>query len=275
MKGLVLILVISAMCAGQEAKGPEFEVVSIRLDRAGTGGAGDDYPQHGTWHWTRIPLGFLIMYAYDIPLTQIDGVPSSFQSPDTAFDITAKVPPDVTHEQFRLMLQAMLTDRFHFTMHRQTRESTVNAIEIAKGGAKLKPAAGECFRGQRAAVQGADQHECGKVTQIPIVTPEKVSWEYIGWSVTVGDLARALSTGTPVIDDTGIQGLYDIDVKVQYVPMPAAADPGERLALQAENNSRVKAAFEKELGLTIDLGKTVKRPLPVILVDHVELPTPN
>src|ERR1700729_648284 len=86
---------------------PKFDVVSVVIDHAGTGGAGDKFPKHGTWHWTRIPLSFLIMYAYNVSLREIDGIPSSFKGQDVAFDITAKMPADTSDAQFRLMLQSL------------------------------------------------------------------------------------------------------------------------------------------------------------------------
>ena len=266
---------VALACAAQNnAARSQFDVVSIRVNHAGTGGSGDLFPQHGTWKWTRIPLSFLIMYAYDVSSKQVTGIPNSFQGPDPAFDIAAKVPVDVTHEQFRLMLQGMLEDRFQLRVHRETRELPVNTIEPAKGGAKLRPAAAPCYTTQQPAAPGPDQHRCGEITQVPRISPETITWEYIGWSVSVADLAAALSPNDPVVDDTGIQGVYDFDVTVK-ASLPPADDPNERIDRQAEFNRQLKAAFEKELGLTIDLEKTRKRPLPVMVVDHVELPTPN
>jgi len=55
----------------------------------------------------------------------------------------------------------------------------------------------------------------------------------------------------------------------------SSQDPDESANRQYQYQTNFKAAFEKQLGLTIDLGKTRKRPVPFIVVDRVEMPTPN
>jgi len=93
----VAAAIAAAPVASQDEPGRlRFDVVSVKVDHTGTGGAGDRFPRHGTWKWTRIPLSFLVMYAYDVSLKQIANIPNSFQGPDTAFEIIAKMPPDVT-----------------------------------------------------------------------------------------------------------------------------------------------------------------------------------
>jgi uncharacterized protein (TIGR03435 family) len=250
-----------------------FDVVSVKVDREGTGGAGDSFPKHGRWSWTRIPLSLLIEYAYHVSLTQIANIPNAFQGRDIAFDITAKVPADVTEVQFRMMLQSLLADRFKFVMHREMRDISANAIEVAKGGPKLQPATGQCVQAQQSAT--SDEHRCGEVTVHGEVKDGIIRSQYSGWSVSVGNLAAALSANGPVIDDTGIKGLYDIDVTVETPMTTSSDDPDVRADREFDYQRNFNAAFEKQLGLSIDLGKLKKRPVPVIVVDHVELPTPN
>jgi uncharacterized protein (TIGR03435 family) len=255
----------------------KFDVASVRLDTAGTGGAGDKFPSHGTWKWTRIPLSFLVMYAYDVSLKQIENIPNSFQGRDMAFDITAKMPVDVTDAQFRIMLQSLLEERFKFAMHREMREVPVNTIELAKGGPKLQPASGQCLPAQQSATVPPGQHRCGEV-EFHFLPPGKDGvrgQQYLGRSVSIGDLAVALSANGPVIDDTGLKGLYDIDVTVEVAMLPPTDDPDEAANRTFEYQHTFNTAFEKQAGLSIDLGKLKKRPIPVIVVDHVELPTPN
>jgi len=250
-----------------------FDVVSVKVDREGTGGAGDNFPKHGRWSWTRIPLSLLIGYAYHVSKTQIANIPNAFQGRDIAFDITAKVPADVTEVQFRMMLQSLLADRFKFVMHREMRDISANAIEVAKGGPKLQPAIGQCVQAQQSAT--SDEHRCGEVTVHGEVKDGIILSQYSGWSVSVGNLAAALSANGPVIDDTGIKGLYDIDVTVETPMTTSSDDPDVRADREFDYQRNFNAAFEKQLGLSIDLGKLKKRPVPVIVVDHVELPTPN
>lgn len=255
---------------------PRFDVVSVKVDYAGTGGAGDEFPEHGTWRWTRIPLSFLVRYAYHVSLEQVVGVPGSFQGPQTAFNIVAKMPADVSHERFRMMLQSLLADRFKFVMHRETRDLPAYTVEVAKGGPKLQPASGQCEQAPQSATLPPDRHRCGVVEHHVQIHDDVIGHEYSGWSVSMGDLAAALSANGPVVNDTGIQGIYDIHVTISTaLSPPPSDDPEERSNREFEYQRNFTAAFQKQLGLSIDLTKLKKRPLPVIVIDHVELPTPN
>jgi uncharacterized protein (TIGR03435 family) len=64
------------------------------------------------------------------------------QAPDWVdserFIVTAKIPPNTTKEQFRLMLQRLLAERFQLQVHHESKEHAVYALVVAKGGSKLK-----------------------------------------------------------------------------------------------------------------------------------------
>ena len=253
----------------------EFDVVSIKIDHEGTGGAGDEFPSHGTWKWTRIPLSFLITDAYGVSLQQIVNVPSSFQGRDPAFDIVAKMPENVTDEQFRAMLQSMLAERFKFAMHRETRDISVNTIEVAKGGPKLTPATAECVPVPHSTPVASGQYRCGEVLHRIQIKDGVIQHIYSGRSVTAAGLAQALSGNGPVFDDTGLKDKFDMEVIVSGQISQPPADSAEQSAQRFEYNRTLSAAFEKQIGLSIDMNVQKKRPATVIVVDHVELPTPN
>jgi uncharacterized protein (TIGR03435 family) len=275
MRAVLVSLLLQCPVICQSPAKLEFDVASIKVDDAATGGAGDRFPNHGTWKWTRIPLSFLIGNAYDIPLEQIANIPDSFQTREMAFDIIAKMPPETTDAQFHSMLQSLLADRFRFAMHRETRDVLVKTIEVAKGGPKLAAATGQCVQAQQSATVPAGQYRCGEVTHRLQIQDGKIRWEYFGRSVALRDLAAGLSDYGPFIDDTGIEGIYDIDVIIESPLLPPSDDPDERSNRDFEYHRVFDAAFEKQAGLSIDLGKLRKHPMPVIVVDHVERPTPN
>jgi uncharacterized protein (TIGR03435 family) len=73
--------------------------------------------------------------AYGLKKVQIDGpawLPTSW------FEILAKVPPGATREEFNLMVQNLLEDRFSLKFHHQTRDLPMYEMVVAKGGFKLK-----------------------------------------------------------------------------------------------------------------------------------------
>ena len=208
---------------------------------------------------------------------QVVGIPKMLQGPATVFYIDAKFPAGTTTAQFRLMLQSLLADRFHFSMHRETRELPAIAIEVAKGGLKLKPASGDCV--EHPTKSPPDEYRCGVFTVLLHApeqgAPDERVWEYAGRSVSMADIAAGFMQNDPVVDATGLRGLYDIDVKIQFRPTPESNDPDERLNSELDFDANFRASFEKQAGLTVDLGSRKRLPVPVIVVDRMEMPTPN
>ena len=48
-----------------------------------------------------------------------------------------------TEAAFRVMLQALLAERFHLEFHRQTKEQSVYVLVLGKNGAKFRESAAE------------------------------------------------------------------------------------------------------------------------------------
>src|SRR5207247_804981 len=88
----------------------------------------------------------VITFAYDLKSYQVAGAPNWADSNNQGcdrYDIIGKGEGGGTlsRDQARLMLQALLADRFHLRFHREMREMPVYAIVVAKNGAKLKESA--------------------------------------------------------------------------------------------------------------------------------------
>src|SRR6478609_6505306 len=115
---------------------PEFEVASIRPSNPQ--GALINVGMHVDGAQVRFTLFNLITfvgYAYEIPPYQVEGpdwIGSAF------YDIAAKMPEGTSPTQVRAMLRTLLADRFGLKVHRETREVPVYALEVAKGGLKMK-----------------------------------------------------------------------------------------------------------------------------------------
>jgi uncharacterized protein (TIGR03435 family) len=54
------------------------------------------------------------------------------------FDITAKLPAGTTADRIPPMLQNLLRERFHLTLHHEKKEQTIYTLTVVKSGAKLK-----------------------------------------------------------------------------------------------------------------------------------------
>jgi len=82
----------------------------------------------------------LMTTAYDAKRWELN-IPSFMEN--ERFDVTAKLPEKATMAQFRLMIQALLAERFKLTIHRESKEMQVYELVVNKGGPKLKDAAPE------------------------------------------------------------------------------------------------------------------------------------
>ena len=89
------------------------------------------------------------------------------------------------------------------------------------------------------------------------------------------DIFLVVYSIVPVIDKTGLTGNYDIDLK--WTPDPDRPDFGDvhnpaDLPAPDPNRPEIFTAIREQLGLEL---KAEKGPVDVIVIDHVERPTPN
>src|ERR1035438_4799324 len=143
-----LIIFISCTAFGQAAaESPTFEVASVKpaepqppgqMRIRMSGGPGTADP--GQLTYTNVALKDVLMNAYGVKGDQING-PKWLDS--ERFDIAAKIPEGATKEQFKLMLQNLLAERFKLTLHHETKELPMYALVVGKGGSKLKESVDE------------------------------------------------------------------------------------------------------------------------------------
>jgi len=85
-----------------------------------------------------VSLKDVLATAYAVKRYQITG-PSWLDS--ERYDITAKLPDGVSRDQVPVMLQALLTDRFKMSIHKESKEEPVYALTVGKNGPKLTKSA--------------------------------------------------------------------------------------------------------------------------------------
>jgi uncharacterized protein (TIGR03435 family) len=125
---------------------PEFEVASIRPSNPDQSFINASTPNLNAGsdrllRFVQITLRDLIMLAYGIGAPQIQGpgfLNGRPDSPADRFDVVAKVPAGATPEHVPLMLRALLAERFHLNFHRESKAMQIYALEVAKGGPKMK-----------------------------------------------------------------------------------------------------------------------------------------
>src|ERR1035441_2782695 len=128
-----LALFISSMTFGQSTAAlPSFEVASVKVAeqpkpdaqgrlfifRGCSGGLLPRSTDPGTRTCNNMPLRRLLVTAYGLKNYQVEG-PSWLDT--DGYDIVAKVPAGTSKEQFSLMLQSLLAERFKVSVHRETR----------------------------------------------------------------------------------------------------------------------------------------------------------
>ena len=180
---------------------PRFDVASVKPTQHGRNGEGlsisydPEMPSPGSFRIINNSLEELIRWAYRIKHYQIVG-PQWLNDDSASFDIEAKMNPTATRAQVRLMLQALLEERFRLALHRETRTFPVYELLAAKGGPKL------------AAVKPGAK--------------SGISYEGKFWSsissekTTAGQFASLLSDrlDRPVLDKTAIQAPFAL--KLEY-----------------------------------------------------------
>ena len=82
----------------------------------------------------------LIIDAYNVRIDQISGAPRWATQDGDMYQINAKAEGEgtPTSDQVRLMLQALLTDRFQLRLHHEIKNLPVYELTIGKNGPKIK-----------------------------------------------------------------------------------------------------------------------------------------
>jgi uncharacterized protein (TIGR03435 family) len=206
-------ILVSSGAFGQNAEPlPSFEVASVKVAeppkpdaqgrlfimRGCSGGLLPRSTDPGTLTCNNTPLKSLLVTAYGLKNYQVEGPPWL----DTdGYDITAKVAPGTTREQFNLMLQSLLAERFKVTVHRETKNMQVYVLSIGKGGPKLKEVDAATLEAAKAAAASpAAAPAPGRGGPMPPMPPMPPFAGYtLGFSTTNSAIAGA--TLMPLTDD--------------------------------------------------------------------------
>jgi uncharacterized protein (TIGR03435 family) len=136
------LIIFTSYAFGQAKESPTFEAASIKPAAPQTGmgmrvmmRGGPGSPDPGQITYSNVSLKNVVMTAYGVKGYQISG-PKWLDS--ERFDIVAKIAMGATKEQFQMMLQNLLAERFKLAVHRETKELPIYALVVGKGGPKLK-----------------------------------------------------------------------------------------------------------------------------------------
>lgn len=238
---LAMGLLAALTSAAQPPAAPErFEVASVKLIPPGRDSCCFSMSPWGgaTFTANNVSLPVLIEIAFGVADYQISGMD---RLGSELYDVSAKPENGgaLTFERAQPMLKALLEERFKLVAHREMKDIPGYALTIATGGPKLKENA-------EPAGQGG-------------ILPGRL----IGPASTLSDFAFLLAhpLGKPVVDKTGLEGKFSIDLKF--------APEGDT------NSSRpsIFTAIQEQLGLKLESRKI---PFEMLVIDHCErVPTEN
>jgi uncharacterized protein (TIGR03435 family) len=200
----------------------------------------------------------LVTFAYGLHPKQIVDAPAWFGTDKFDLDGVPDVEGQPSSDQLKLLIQKALTERLKLTFHHDERQLSVYALTVGKGGPKM--------------VKTGDQP----------ADPKNFMFRNLGQlsvtNSTMEDFCHGMQGAVmdkPVVDHTGLTDRYDFQLKwtpdeSQFgamgikVPTPNADDPNAPPNLYT--------ALQEQLGLKLEATKAAAG---VIVIDHVEKPSPN
>ncbi len=237
---LTLILPSSAILRGQAST--EFEVATIRpTNPSATGATFNVSGRRISIHNQTVVR--LLMYAYDVNETRIEGAPAWCGSEHFDIDGALETGSAESRKQVQKVVQALLAERFALKLHHEQRPMQAFVLRVASGGAKLTPSTDAQAKPDQQGGMG----------------------EMRATAMTIEGLTAGLkyAVGRPVVDETGLKGRYDFVLRWtpdgRATDDPAAPPP-------------LPTALKEQLGLKLD---SERRPVDVVVVDSVQPPSAN
>ena len=272
-----IMLTIAVLCAlpgagvAQQPAPPQpsrFEVASVRRNTSGSGSMSMGRQPGGLFKAVNAPLLNLIRTAFGLPDRDLVGVPAWAAS--ERYDVTARAPGEIDAKAERSMLQALLRERFKLVAHFEKRDMPVYDLVVARGDGRLGPllrrSTLDCSPEGRANTPSGGAGGAGQGTgplNRPACGSMTVNSSLIAGGVTVAELASTISrrVDRPVIDRTGLNGFYDVDLT--WAPTTITPD---------DTKPSIFTAVQEQLGLRLERSRG---PIEVLVIDSVDRATPD
>jgi uncharacterized protein (TIGR03435 family) len=240
LKPAIQIVACALMAASALAADdpPAFDVASVKPNRS-VSRASSTSRSGGRVALDNVSLREAIEVAYGIPPGREDELSGPAWLATEKFDIVATCPPETSRDRVREMLQTLLAHRFGLRTHRENRRVKGYVLVAARRRPPLHPAA-----------PGAEENLTfgdGRV---------------IARAMSMSSLADRLSgpifkLGQPVVDATGIQGVYDFTLLWATDTAPAGTDAAPSIF----------TTLEEQLGVKLEARELN---VAILVVDHAE-----
>jgi uncharacterized protein (TIGR03435 family) len=246
------------MLAAADLPCQTFDLATVRPNHNGAG-RGDLTASPGMLTIRNLALRAIIGSAYGLADYQISGPKWLGQE---RFDIVAKTDASITGEDEMLpLLQPLLADRFHLTVHRETKQLPAFVLTVGPNGPKLEAAdAGGAAPPSKKAKKSSGS---------------RIHAEHLTMPQFAEILSRRL--GRPVLDMTKLAGAYRVNLEWAAENETAKPDkPAKAVSGTAKADTdrpSIFTALQEQMGLRLQARKA---PVQVVVIDHIEkTPTEN
>jgi uncharacterized protein (TIGR03435 family) len=249
-------------------------------------------PNGGVFSARKQPALVYIMFAYKLSNHELLALSKQLPSwaREEQYDIEAKTDNhSATKDEMRLMMQSLLADRFKLVLHTATEQVPVYALVFARPGAlgpKLRPhPADDASCSSEPPVPEADAAPaakssgtvaggfpliCGGQAILPPSAPGRIASGYrnVPLSLIAQQMTLLGGLDRPVVDQTGLAGLFDF--AIEFSPeAPPGATPSPEVDTSGPSFRR---ALLEQTGLKLVAEKAS---VATVVVEHIERPTAN
>ena len=251
-------LLLSLAFVGHILAQPAFEVTSVKPS-ANAGSISVSPLTGGKLTARNVNVRTLIRASYQVQDFQISGAPNWLEA--ERYDIDAKSAAPAGADETRLMVQALLADRFQLKIRRETKETPAYALIVANGKThKMTP---------------ADKTGCEPELSSPTNPCEHIrtaaGFVITGEKVSMPKFAIALSAmfRDTIVDQTGLAGVYDFKLDLGRAGFtPAPGSPSNEM----DGINAVMSGLQDQLGLKLERTKSA---IEILVIEHVEKPSAN
>jgi uncharacterized protein (TIGR03435 family) len=257
----LLALVSMAVLSGEQSQPGEvgdrasFEVASVKPNNSGSLSSALPFYPNGGFNASNVSLKSVIAIAYEVRVFQIEGGPDWLNS--ARFDITARGREGTPDRLRPAMMRTLLAERFKLVAHFEERQQPLYALTVPssdghRGGPNLKPSPPPQSDAKPGTLFTSVRNGVGRIE---------------GTRMTIDTLASVLSGQVltrRVVNRTALSGEFDVNLQFT-VDTVTRAD-------QAPQFPSLVTALQEQLGLKL---QSERGPVPVLVIDSVQQPTPN
>jgi uncharacterized protein (TIGR03435 family) len=202
-------------------------------------------------------LNDLVTFAYSLQVKQVVNGTGWMDNDRYDIDALPDQPGMPNLEQTRTMVRKLLTDRFALKFHHEKRDLAAYVLTVGKTGQKLTPTQ----------VKGVDSGFF-YAQGIGGLTLHLVN----GTMKDFADFLQMIVLDKPVVNRTGIPGRFDNNVTFTPDDSQFNGHPPKIKASDVSEAPNLFDAIQQQLGLKLTAEKTA---VDVLVIDHVEKPSPN